>query len=347
MYTPPNKRRRTSLYQPPRNVTVPIDPNGANIIFFNTDPVPNSSKHILVINDPNGVFHVPHHNSTAFKTQLQEVLYLFPPLAQFISAQPNPNQLFEELYQVFSSSPPFSPMPPPSAPHKHPSTQLPSTINHNGVLNVPTPPKPRTPPKPPPPSKSNAYVPPLPPIHAQKYVARTRTRTPVHNLLVNRICPPANTDPGCIVMFNTAKQDMTLKVLHNMDLRCIKIVDSLNLTASLKCATLRKQFTMNTQLKKEIFEYLTHVVKSWDGGKPMRRAIVLTKPKAFKMVREYWNRQKAQELGDKLFSLVLQNIFVIVLQISEFEAKEQMLLYIDLVCGLLSNVIHFKRSKPR
>eukprot|EP01083_Nonionella_stella_P212601 767617_1 len=138
MYTPPNKRRRTSLYQPPRNVTVPIDPNGANIIFFNTGPnlnhnahVPNSSKHILVINDPNGVFHVPHHNSTAFKTQLQEVLYLFPPLAQFISAQPNPNQLFEELYQVFSSSPPFSPMPPPSAPHKHPSMQVPSasTIN--------------------------------------------------------------------------------------------------------------------------------------------------------------------------------------------------------------------------
>eukprot|EP01083_Nonionella_stella_P033521 91738_1 len=373
MYTPATKRRRISFAQAPRNRTP----------YTQTDDIIESLN-----NQPCAVLrqlhqHVPNHTHmnvdlTTFKSQLQDVLQSFPPFADFIASHTHPDVLFNELYHVFATCPTHTATPSNlehlTAPSRKPplppqydddellrrcakllfkqqnitkltsfmSTQLREEKEHNHQTNQhqnnPQCPTDSV-------SLNSDSPPPLPPM-VQHAPLKPSVSTAVAACAANYdVCVA---DPNCVETFNVAKDLMMQQVWKNMDIRCTKLIESLNKTShnNDKCHGLRKQFTMDTQIQKKLTEIMAETVKSWDGGKPLARAVTLTKQHAFKLVRGRWNGQKATQLGDTVFSLVLQNLFEIVVQIQELNRQEKALFYIDLFCGLLLGVIHFQKSKP-
>eukprot|EP01083_Nonionella_stella_P117831 351530_1 len=53
------------------------------------------------------------------------------------------------------------------------------------------------------------------------------------------------------------------------------------------------------------------------------------------------------DIGNELFSVILFNIFHIVLEIESLSQQQQLLFYIDLVCGVFTGTIQFEQSMPR
>eukprot|EP01083_Nonionella_stella_P072904 196782_1 len=279
---------------------------------------------------------IMHPDLQSFQSQLQGVLNSFPPLAEFISSQTNPNPLFSELFDVFSSSAPNH-----ASTHGHESHNIMYTSpshsnhahvctcdkNHNQLQSAPS-------------------IPPKPPFPPTPSTASTATSDSAQSPVI-----PPPPDSAAVSVFDTARDQIMQKVYFNLELRCGALIKSLNetITKHHKYAPLfkPKHFVMNAHVKKEIFDRMANTLKTWDGGNLTQRVTPLTNQKANKLVSEYWNRQKALQFGDALYSLVLQNLFEISLRVPELRPREQVMFYIDLFCGMLSDYIHFERSKPR
>ena len=66
-------------------------------------------------------------------------------------------------------------------------------------------------------------------------------------------------------------------------------------------------------------------------------------------MRAHWNRQKAKTLGNKLFCLVICDIFNIIKSNTDhtLSDKEKVIYYVDLIINLLEEKIQFNQSMAR
>eukprot|EP01083_Nonionella_stella_P006501 18889_1 len=143
-----------------------------------------------------------------------------------------------------------------------------------------------------------------------------------------------------------AKDKMIEIMRKNTYIRCQAIIASFNKTtknAPQYCGLLN-EFVVNTRTEDRIIQTFTRYLNAW----PKSTNYEAKDPvECFKKLRAHWNRQKAQQFGNELFSVILCNIFQIVLQIESLSQQQQLLFYIDLVCGVFIATIQFAQSMPR
>eukprot|EP01083_Nonionella_stella_P124415 375641_1 len=131
-------------------------------------------------------------------------------------------------------------------------------------------------------------------------------------------------------IIQNAKDKMTKIMKKNMYIRCQEIIISLNTTKNgPKYCELSKQFVINTRVEDRIIQTFTNYLNAW----PTSTSYEAKDPaQFFKKLRANWNRKKAQQFGNELFSVMLFNIFHIVLEIESLSQQQQLLFYTDLVC---------------
>ena len=71
------------------------------------------------------------------------------------------------------------------------------------------------------------------------------------------------------------------------------------------------QFVINDRLKERITRRITSKLESWNGGRYKTK--LHDEKDCYNKTRTYWNRQKAQQLGDELFGPILCMIFQVIL----------------------------------
>eukprot|EP01084_Bolivina_argentea_P067007 122130_1 len=104
----------------------------------------------------------------------------------------------------------------------------------------------------------------------------------------------------------------------------------------------KHNFQINERTKRNMVSNLMQFISLWDGGANRNTNTNTNNAKLYLKVRTYWNHKKAEKLGDHLFCVILSILFQHLMSTPQ---KSQLIVFIDIFCGLLNETIRFPRTK--
>eukprot|EP01084_Bolivina_argentea_P208090 354907_1 len=306
---PPIKRRRLSLFC--------SEPTGTSHTL-----VYNHKRNPTIINQSNDKL------KKEFKSQLQQLLLSFPPLIDIITMENNQNQIIHDLFNIFIST---------DDPHSETNPLL--SQKHQRKTDI-TKPKQVI-------IETNQIITPqstcardTTSITCNRYeIQSTNVRSKNINYHI-----PAN-------VLVSVKQKEIARIRHRVSMRAEKLVYVINETITKYMKQIdnntHKQFIIDTDTKNRITNQIINKLEQWKGG--TYNAKLLNEKDCYKKTRQYWNRQKAQVLGNSLFGPILCMACQFVVDNTKLNVNthQRLLLFIEIYQHLCEATIQFDRAMAR